>query len=1312
MKRYLLIIGAILLGLSVRAQSVTYTCRYWFDKDHGQAVTTTFSESIWQEELDVGSLSDGLHTLHLQARDTSMRWSAPENFLFLKVSNIPTEQMPYIYWFDRDLANKQSGSLGNGQLFLDVDNLEAGLHTLHLMLNGTENSAVQNFLFLKVDAMGPDGESYIYHCWFDRDLANQQTDNLGTGHILLDVSGLTEGMHTVNVILEGSTFSATESYLFVKVPPVENVSQLTCHYWFDRDFANHVTDSLGTGNLLVDVNGLTDGLHTLHVILEGTDLAATESYMFVKIAVQEPEQELQYNCWFDEDYNTLLTGSVGNGIFLVPVGMLPVGDHNLYMQVNDGTLSSPAVYPFYRTPMITITINPLETGLATSSLVDDTICTLVAVPNVGYEFQSWTQNGEVISTDPEYTFTLLEDAEFVANFVLKSYDIAATANPADGGTVEGGGVYFHFSTCTMTATANTGYHFLNWTQDGVVVSDEPTFSFEVEGPASYVANFELNSYEIIAFADPDEVGTVTGEGIYEHFSECTLTAVAATGYHFVNWTKEDEVVSTTATYTFTVEDPGEYVAHFEVNTYDITATADPTEGGTVEGDGIYEHFSECTLIATANDTYAFVNWTINGEVVSTDAEYTFTVTGPAAYVAHFSMNTFEIMAIADPAEGGTVSGSGTYAQNATATLTATPSTAYHFLNWTDMNDEVVSLEMTYSFTVTESAEFVAHFELNSYEIVAMADPEEGGIVEGAGIYTHGEQAQLEAIPNEGYVFIGWMEDGEIITTTPNYGFTVTQPRILVASFELETYEIAAFASPEEGGIVEGAGTYAMGETCTLTATANEGYYFLHWVDMESEIVSYDMEYSFTVTEGATYYAMFELDVFEILAFADPEEGGTVTGAGFYNHGQNCTLTAVPNEGYLFVNWTRENEVVSEEETYSFVVTGNAEFVANFEATGGEITQASTFVNGWTWWSTCIETAEADVLGQLKTGLGNSGQVIKSQTASTMHLGNNWVGSLTMTNENGYMVKSNAEVTVDITGPAATPEVHPITLNPGWTWIGYPSTETMTVAAALANHTPHPNDVIKGQSVSAMFMAGAWRGALTLTPGMGLMYKSNSSEVVSFTYATPNRMTEAEAIAVEPHWNADYSAYPTNMTVLAVVELNGEELNSENYELSAFANGECRGSVAMMYVEPLDRYMALLTISGEVADNLHFGLYNTETGEECFATDETLTYETDAVIGSPDEPFVIRFRNTTGMDEWANSLQVFPNPVEHGQTITFGMADDMGVVQVEIVNALGTVVETLRATSLQNVIVPNTAGVYTLRITVEGKGVCYRKLVVR
>jgi hypothetical protein len=75
----------------------------------------------------------------------------------------------------------------------------------------------------------------------------------------------------------------------------------------------------------------------------------------------------------------------------------------------------------------------------------------------------------------------------------------------------------------------------------------------------------------------------------------------------------------------------------EPTKYTVTATVNPAEAGTVVGAGEYEENAEATLTATANEGYEFVNWTVAGEEVSTDATYTFTVTTDIEVVANFKV---------------------------------------------------------------------------------------------------------------------------------------------------------------------------------------------------------------------------------------------------------------------------------------------------------------------------------------------------------------------------------------------------------------------------------------------------------------------------------------------------------------------------------------------------------------------------------------------------------------------------------------------------------------------------------------------------
>lgn len=76
----------------------------------------------------------------------------------------------------------------------------------------------------------------------------------------------------------------------------------------------------------------------------------------------------------------------------------------------------------------------------------------------------------------------------------------------------------------------------------------------------------------------------------------------------------------------------------------------------------------------------------------------------------------------------------------------------------------------------------------------------------------------------------------------------------------------------------------------------------------------------------------ELDTFTITTESNPSIGGTMTGGGTYHYGATATLTAFPNENYLFVNWTKDGLQVSAEPTCHVTVREDATYVANFRRT--------------------------------------------------------------------------------------------------------------------------------------------------------------------------------------------------------------------------------------------------------------------------------------------------------------------------------------------------------------------------------------------
>jgi hypothetical protein len=78
--------------------------------------------------------------------------------------------------------------------------------------------------------------------------------------------------------------------------------------------------------------------------------------------------------------------------------------------------------------------------------------------------------------------------------------------------------------------------------------------------------------------------------------------------------------------------------------------------------------------------------------------------------------------------------------------------------------------------------------------------------------------------------------------------------------------------------------------------------------------------------------------------SNPAAGGAVNGSGTYNSGSSVTVTATPNSGYIFANWTENGDTVSTNVSYTFTISGNRTLVANFVSVGPTVNlgAAATF----------------------------------------------------------------------------------------------------------------------------------------------------------------------------------------------------------------------------------------------------------------------------------------------------------------------------------------------------------------------------------
>ncbi|MBR4156144.1 MAG: choice-of-anchor J domain-containing protein [Bacteroidales bacterium] len=533
---------------------------------------------------------------------------------------------------------------------------------------------------------------------------------------------------------------------------------------------------------------------------------------------------------------------------------------------------------------VTANVNPEEAGTVNGagSYQYGGTATLTATANVGWQFVNWTENDEVVSEDAEYSFIVETARELVANFELQTFNVTAIVYPGVAGIVSGTGSYHYGETATLTATANDGFQFVNWTENGEVVSEDAEYSFTVEAYRELVANFEQTSFETAFFEDFND-GALDGWRLFQNDSDThNWQIVGSNGVDGSN-------CITSYSYKFEVLNPDNYIVT-ELK-YAITENSMLSFASRPAVSGFYQD-QYAVVVSEDNENWTVV-WSEKFNEYYSEFRYKYVdlseYAGQKVYIGlrHYDCNgsdannvlvddvelveAVSIKANVNPEEAGTVSGNGNYIAGQTATLTAVANVGWQFVNWTE-NDTIVSESAEYSFTVEADRELVANFEeVGALEITAVANPEEAGTVNGAGSYQYGGTATLTATANTGYQFVNWTENDEVVSEDAEYSFVVESARELVANFEVAAFNVTATVYPGVAGIVSGIGEYRYGETATLTATANDGFQFVNWTE-NGEVVSEDAEYSFTVEAYRELVANFEQTVFETAFFDDFNDG--------------------------------------------------------------------------------------------------------------------------------------------------------------------------------------------------------------------------------------------------------------------------------------------------------------------------------------------------------------------------------------------------------------------------------------------------------
>ena len=125
---------------------------------------------------------------------------------------------------------------------------------------------------------------------------------------------------------------------------------------------------------------------------------------------------------------------------------------------------------------------------------------------------------------PNYQFAVFTENETAIVALSKTsvvtYTVTTVSSPAEGGTTSGGGIFTSGTQTTLLAQPNAGFSFMNWTNNGVIVSSSASYSLVVTEDITLQANFipisnqdvSLISYQAVVRDETSAIVTNTDVG--------------------------------------------------------------------------------------------------------------------------------------------------------------------------------------------------------------------------------------------------------------------------------------------------------------------------------------------------------------------------------------------------------------------------------------------------------------------------------------------------------------------------------------------------------------------------------------------------------------------------------------------------------------------------------------------------------------------------------------------------------------------------------------------------------------------------------
>jgi len=369
------------------------------------------------------------------------------------------------------------------------------------------------------------------------------------------------------------------------------------------------------------------------------------------------------------------------------------------------------------------------------------IVQLTAIPSTSWSFSSWS--GDQTGSVNPASITMNSNKTITANFLINQYSIAVSSIPSAGGTANGSGTYNHGQTVNLVASANAGYEFVNWTENGVQVSANTTYSFTATGNRTLVANFRLKTYTITATAGAGGSINPSGNVNVTHGSNQTFSIATDSGYEISDVKVDNVSVGKVGSYTFNNVTANHSIqASFSllpVATYTVTFNvndvSEPLQGANVS-------FNGESLQTDSQGRAVF------SEVPVGNRAYTVSKTGYENSTGSFSVDSDESVNVSLAKKTYTFStntvGQGsvsknpdksTYTHGEIVQLTAIPSTGWSFSSWSGY---VSGIENPVAVIVEGNGTVTATFEPLPFDITFSVKDAEGLPLQGATVLFNGQ----------------------------------------------------------------------------------------------------------------------------------------------------------------------------------------------------------------------------------------------------------------------------------------------------------------------------------------------------------------------------------------------------------------------------------------------------------------------------------------------------------------------------------------------------------------------------------------------